>query len=146
VNELMREIRDQKPPVTTRRLYEPVHQIRRTLREHYRKKRDHYGLDHPGFYDPNLRRLFSDAPEHKGNPTAASFLKRVRRELRTTVARWTGENQYTIDQVLKEISVHCREQRLRLRGAEAQTKQDMLVLLSVQTMNYLHGGRYRVAL
>ena len=36
----------------------------RTLRYHYRKKRRHYGVDHPTFYDRDLRKLFSDAPEH----------------------------------------------------------------------------------
>ena len=35
-----------------------------TLRQHYRRKRRHYGVDHPAFYDRDLRRLFSDAPEH----------------------------------------------------------------------------------
>ena len=28
------------------------------------KRRRHYGVDHPAFYDRDLRRLFSDAPEH----------------------------------------------------------------------------------
>lgn len=146
VNELMHEIRDEKPAVTSRRHVEPVKNIRTTLREHYQKKREHYGIDHPGFYANDLRRLFSDEVQHKKNPTAASFIKRCRRELRETVARWTGQYQYTIDQVLKEMVLHCKEQRLRLRTSERQTKQDLLVLLSVQTMNYLHGGRHRVAL
>jgi hypothetical protein len=146
VDELMQEVCDGRPAVTSRRHVEPVQKIRTALRDHYQKKREHEGIDHPGFYDADLRRLFSDAPEHKKRATAASFLRRARRELRETVARWTGQYQYTIDQVLKEMMTHCREQRLRLRNSERQTKQDMLVLLSVQTMNYLHGGRHRVAL
>ena len=36
--------------------------LRKTLGEHYRQKREHYGLDHPDFYDSDLRNLFSDAP------------------------------------------------------------------------------------
>jgi hypothetical protein len=146
VHELMQEIREEKPLVTSRQHVEPLQQIRRTLREHYEKKREFYGIDHPGFYDPNLRRLFSDSPQHKDKPTAASFLKRARRELREIVARWTGEYEYTIDQVLKEMIAHCTAEKLRLRHSEDETKQDMLVLLSVQTMNYLHGGRHRIAL
>jgi hypothetical protein len=146
VDELMHEIRGEKPHVVSRRRVDPAQKLRITLREHYRRKREHYGLDHPGFYDADLRRLFSDERKHRGNPMAAAFLKSVRRELRETVARWTGEYQYTIDQVLKEMVLHCREQRLRLRTSERQTKQDLLVLLSVQTMNYLHGGRHRIAL
>ena len=46
---------------------------RKTLRQHYEQKRAHYGLDRPDFYDRDLRRLFSDAPEHAQQPTAARF-------------------------------------------------------------------------
>ena len=38
----------------------------KTLRAHYERKRRHYGVDHPDFYDRDLRKLFSDAPEHAG--------------------------------------------------------------------------------
>ncbi len=40
----------------------------------------------------------------------------------------------------------CDELNLRLTDTEDQTKLDFLVLLTVQTMNYLHSGRHRVAL
>ena len=39
-----------------------------------------------------------------------------------------------------------RELELRLTGTEEQTKLDFMVLLTVQTMNYLHSGRHRVVL
>jgi hypothetical protein len=35
---------------------------------------------------------------------------------------------------------------LRLKKDEESTKSDFLVMLTVQTMNYLHSGRHRVAL
>lgn len=146
VHDLMQEIREKKPVVVSRQHVDTLRQMKQTLRQHYQKKRDFYGLDHPGFYDRDIRRLFSDAPEHRENPTAAAFLKRVRGSVRETVARWTGETQYTIDQVLREIINHCREQRLRLRTDEEEATRELLVLLSIQTMNYLHGGRHRIAL
>jgi hypothetical protein len=40
----------------------------------------------------------------------------------------------------------ANELNLRLTFPEDRTKQDFLVLLTVQTMNYLHSGRHRVAL
>ena len=77
---------------------------------------------------------------------AATFLKRIRPEVRRTVARWTGQYQYMIDQVLGEVIERCRELGLRLECSEQETKQDALVMLSVQTMNHLHGGHHRLAL
>lgn len=146
LQELMTEIAGQPPPVTTRRKVDPVSQIRRTLRTHYARKREHYGVAHPAFYDRDLRRLFSDAPEHSHNMTAARFIARTRKEARRLVAEWTGEYQYTIDRVLELMIARCHQMRLRLRGTEESARMDFLVLVTVQTMNYLHSGRHRVAL
>jgi hypothetical protein len=146
VDELMHEIRDQKPRVTSREHVDPAGRIRKTLAEHYREKRARYGIDHPNFYDRDLRRLFSDAPEHRRLPSAATFLRRIRGELRRVIGHWTGEYQYTIDQVLGEMIDRCRELNLRLYRPEEDVKRDALVMLTVQTMNYLHGGHHRLAL
>lgn len=146
VDALMKEIREQKPKVTSREFVDPVSTIRKTLREHYERKREHYGLDHPNFYDQDLRRLFSDAPEHARCPSAAAFPRRLGPTLRREVARWTGEYQYTINEVLDEMIQRCRELKLRVDRPAAQIERDALVLLTIQTMNYLHDGRHRVAL
>ena len=78
---------------------------------------------------------------------ASRFINRIRREVRRTVAAWTGVYQYTIDQVLEEMAERCDELQLRFAaGAEDRTRADFIVVLTVQTMNYLHSGRHRVAL
>ena len=64
VAELMEEIRGEKPAVVSREHVEPVRKLRKTLGEHYAKKRDQYGINLPNLYDQHLRRLFSDAPEY----------------------------------------------------------------------------------
>ena len=146
MDELMSEVAGKPPLETTDRIVEPLRRIRRTLRQHYRRKRKHYGLDYPNFYDRDLRRLFSDAPEFASNTPAATFLGRSRRDVRRLVASWTSAYQYTIDQVLEDMITRCRQLDLRLTRTEERTRQDFIVLLTVQTMNYLHGGRHRVAL
>ncbi len=146
VSEVIAEVRGEKPRVTSRARFEPVRSIRKTLRQHYQRKRSHYGVEHPDFYDRDLRRLFSDAPEHAKCPSAASFLRRIRPSLRRSVAQWTGEYQYTIDQVLAEMVARCRELDLRLHRPAADVERDALIMLTIQTMNYLHDGHHRVAL
>ncbi len=146
LDDLMREIAGTPPPVTAQPPVDPLSSLQKTLREHYKAKREHYGLTHQTFYDGDLRRLFSDAPAFKANKTAASFLSRLRKEVRRKVAGWTGEYQYTIDQVLEAMISRCRELNLRLAVPEDQAKLDFTILLTVQTMNYLHSGRHRVAL
>jgi hypothetical protein len=146
MDRLMREISRQRPSVTSKRQVDPLERLRKTLAEHYRKKREHYGLDHPDFYDSDLRNLFSDASQFAKNPSAARFVRRIRREVRMTVASFTDSYQYTIDQLLEKIIERCRDLNLRLIDSEESTKTDFLVFLTVQTMNYLHSGRHRVAL
>jgi len=146
VDSLMDDICGQKPPVTSREHVDSLAKTTTTLREHYEEKRQRYGLDHPDFYDGDLRRLFANSNNGSNLPSASAFLRKMRPELRTVVRRWTGEYQYTIDQVLKEMIERCRQLNLRVDRPIDEVKHDALVMLTVQTMNYLHGGHHRLAL
>lgn len=147
VTEIMNEIKGERPSVISKMHIEPIRELQKTLREHYDKKRVHYGMEYPSFYDRDLRRLFSDKVEYSHNTTACAFLRKNRSELRKGVARWTGQHAYTIDQVLSEMIERCREMRLRLvTDDEVETLREVMVMLTVQTMNYLHGGHHRIAL
>ncbi len=143
---LMREVGGQRPLVRTRRRVEPLERLRTTLRKHYAEKRAHYGVDYPNFYNRDLRRLFSDAPEYLKNPTAARVMQQIRRDVRRIVAEWTGAYQYTIDRVIEDMIASARELHLRLKYPLDRTKLDFTILVTVQTMNYLHSGRHRMAL
>jgi hypothetical protein len=143
---LMQSIRGKTARVVNTTEVDPLSRLRKTLRQHYKNKRRHYGVDHPNFYDRDLRRLFSESPDFAGNITAAQFLARNRRPTRRLVASWTGIYQYTIDQVLEEMIARSRELKLRLAVPEDQARQEFAVLLTVQAMNYLQGGGHRVFL
>ncbi len=146
MDRLMRGLASVRPRVKSKRQVDPLSRLKKTLGEHYRVKREHYGLDHPDFYESDLRNLFSDAPQYAKNLSAARFVRRIQREARSTVASFTDSYQYTIDQLLEKIIERCRELNLRLTDAEEATRIDFMVFLTVQTMNYLHSGRHRVAL
>jgi hypothetical protein len=143
---LMRTLGGQSPRVENFEEVDPLRRLRHRLRRHYRRKRLRQGIEHPKFYDRELRRLFSDAPEFATRMTAAQFLARIRRPVRRVVADWTGIYQYTIDKVFEDMITRCRELKLRLAVPEEQARYEFTVLLTVQTMNYLHSGRHRVAL
>jgi hypothetical protein len=143
---LMAEIAGRPPVNASRRRVEPLERLRTTLRRHYARKREHYGLEYPHFYDRDLRRLFSADPEHRRNRKASRFIQSIRRDVRRLVAEWTGAYQYTIDRVIEDMTTRAGELNLRLKYPEDRTKLDFTMLLTVQTMNYLHSGRHRVAL
>ena len=143
---LMTSLAGARPAVRTKEQVDPISRIKRTLKDYYDEKRNRFGVDHPKFYDRDLRRLFSDEAAFKSNPTAAGFITRLRKSIRRHVAKWTGEYQYTIDRVLDDMIRRCRELDLHVAGPEEQVKLGFTVLLTLQTMNYLHSGRHRVAL
>ena len=146
MDRLMRSLAGSRPGARTKRQVDPLPTLRQTLADHYREKRAHYGVDHPDFHESDLRNLFSDAVQYANRPSAARFVRRIRKEARTIVASFTDSYQYTIDQLLENIIDRCRALNLRLTESEESTKADFLVFLTVQTMNYLHSGRHRVAL
>jgi len=144
VDELMTEVASRPARVRCRERTDAVGGLRTTLREYYAEKRARYGTESPDFYDRDLGRLFVPRGEAKGGHSAHRFLSRARPEIRRRVGRWTGEYQYTIDQVLKEMIERARELDLVLAAEEPQVLLDAMVLVAVQTMNYLHSGHHRL--
>lgn len=143
---LMGELRGVEPRVIDATEIDPLRRVRHTLGYHYRTKRKYYGIEHTTFYDSDLRRLFSDAPEFAANVTAAQLITRMRKPVRRLVASWTGIYQYTIDRVLEEMIGRCRELKLRLAVPEERARHELPVMVTVQAMNYLHSGRHRVVI
>jgi hypothetical protein len=141
VDELMTDLAGVPPAVRTRRRVDPLPQLRSTLLTYYRAKRERYSPGFTDMYDKDLLRLFSSSPRHRNQPTAASFLRRHRQDIREIVAKWTGEYRFTLDQVLKQMIGRCRELRLRAVGSERQLKLDFAILLTMHTTTYLYRGR-----
>lgn len=146
VDNLMQGCRNGRARVRSRERVDPVRTIRKTLREHYEEKRARYGLDMPDVYDRELQRLFADPSEHNGRVSAASFVRRHRVEFRRVISRWTGQYQYTIDQLLGDMINRCRELNLRLDRPEDEVVRDAIVMITAQVMHSLHEGHHRFAL
>jgi hypothetical protein len=146
VDELMKELKGVAPYVRTRRQVEPLRDLRMTLGEHYEEKRRHYTIHYPDVYDRDLQRIFSAEPTRRRAERASAFLRRNRRAIRRMVARWTGEYQFTLDQVLNDLIGRCRELKLRASGPEQKLRTDFAVFLTVQTMHYLYNRRNWIAL
>jgi hypothetical protein len=145
VERAMAGLQGRPPLVKTRRMPDALPTLKRTLRRHYQRRRQHYGVVHRDAYDRSLRRLFAEAGAN-GGPPAAPFLSRIRRNARRRVQRWTGEYQYNIDQMLEDIIARCRELDLRLARPEPETEAEFTALLTSLSMTRLQRSRHRVPL
>jgi len=143
VDELMGEIAGKRPPNMTRERLDPLHELSQTLGEHYQKRQAFYAFTPPKTYDRDLLRLFSADPRHRRGPPASAFIRRHRARIRQLVARWTGENQLTLDAVLDDMISRSRELDLRVVGSERKLVTDFTVLLTAKTMHALFGPSRR---
>jgi hypothetical protein len=143
VDELMGEIAGTRPPVMTRERVDPLHGLSQTLGEHYQKKQAFYAFKPPKTYDRDLSRLFSSDPRHRREQPASVFIRRHRAQIRQLVARWTGENQLTLDAVLDDMISRCRELDLRAAGSERKLVINFTILLTAKTMQTLFGPSRR---
>jgi hypothetical protein len=142
VDEVMRQIGGRVPPVKNRSRPYSLASMRRSLRTHYRIKRERYRVDFAENYDEDLSRIFG----HKGELSASRFLERNRALLRKQIARWTGIPGYAVDLVLKDWIERSRARKLRLQKSPEKTHRDVLAALTVRVMQYLQSGNYQVAL
>ncbi|MGA2126717.1 MAG: putative zinc-binding metallopeptidase [Xanthobacteraceae bacterium] len=143
VDELMSEIAAEKPVLTRRLQVDPLSRLTTTLAEHYRKKQARYAVDSPTTYDRDLHRIFSDDPRHRQSPAASTFILKNRAKVRHLVSRWTGEYQLTLDAVIDDMIVRCRELGLRAVGPERQLRMDFTVLLTAKTVHSLYSPSRR---
>ncbi len=140
IHATMQELAGTAAPVRSRRRVDTLPTLRKTLAEHYEAKQKHYASSFPTVYDRDLLRLFRE-PE-PGKPrrgeAASSFLRRHRSEIRKMVSHWTGEPEYVLEQVFREMIGRSRELKLRAIGTERRLKLDFAILLTVRTTQYLY--------
>src|SRR6516162_2627332 len=143
LDELMAEIASAPPLLTRRERVDPLAELNETLAEHYRKKQALYVFDTPKTYDRDLLRLFSSDPRHRRSQAASAFIRHNRARVRQMVARWTGEYQLTLDALLDDMIVRCRELDLRAVGPERKLIMEFTVLLTAKTVHALFGPSRR---
>lgn len=146
VDELMQDIKGLAPAVKTRRRVEPFTESRMTLREYYEQKKESGSIEWPAFYDTELLQIFSRDKRYARRLSASMFLRQHRRDLVEAVAEVTNVHPYTIVHILDHVKERCKALQLHLRQSERDTRQRMLILLTMQTMNAVHSGYFRLAL
>jgi putative zinc-binding metallo-peptidase len=146
VDQVMGRMAERRPPRKPRRFVEPLSALKKTLREHYRRKREYYTIHWPASYDSNLYRIFSPDSRHHHSGNAAQFLRHIRRDLAGVVARGTGVHLYTINHIVRHMIVRCRELNLHLTMPEEDARELTIITLTMQMMQVLRSGYHRIPL
>src|SRR5207249_10528660 len=142
----MRGLAGKSPKRLARREVDPLETLKKTLREHYRRKRAYYTIHWPASSERNLFRVFSSEPRHRLYPSAAQFLRHIRRDICELVAQGTGVHLYTINHIVKHMIVRSRVLNLRLTIPEKEARELTVVALTMQLMQILRTGYHRIPL
>ena len=145
VDELVGDLAGVPPPVRSRAQLDPLRSIKKTLRRHYRERREFYGVDLPDFYELQLERIFAPG-RAASRESAAAFLRRIGPDLRRRVVKTTGSHPYTVDQFLNEMIARARKLGLKRTRGERDVKLETAILLAAQVMGYVSGGGRQIAL
>jgi hypothetical protein len=100
--------------------------MRSTLQAFYERRRRVLGSDFPGYYDGVLQRIFRR--DGDGEP-ATRFLRRNRKSIMDSVARWTGHRKYDIHELLAKLVKRCDALALRVGPHEQDALVDTAVLI-----------------
>ena len=146
VDALMEELKGERPPVRTRARVAPISQLTATLRAYYEDKRAFYAVDFPSTYDRELCRVFSTSPKFADRELASRFITRHAKAIRALVARWTGESEFTIDQLLRDMIGRSRVLKLRVPGPDARVLLDFAGVLAVRSVHFLYRRRESIPL
>jgi hypothetical protein len=141
VDELMREAAELPPPPLRVARISDAARLRKTLARYYAERRKLYAEDYPDFYDADLRALF----EH-GDPadeSAARFMRRARKTLVPAVVRWTGQHKYTVDRLVRRLTLRCESLGLQAPRNEARVSAELAAYLAALVTNHLHTGRFK---
>ncbi len=143
VDELMKSVAGLPPKKPKGRKYWDASKMAVQLGRFYARKRRFLAEDLPGFYAPDLKRMFSDDPIHAAHEGAPRFLHRKRRDITNTVARWTGRHKYALNKLLEQLIVTSRELNLHLKGDEAAALTEVVAFMATRIMNYLYTGKFK---
>jgi hypothetical protein len=144
VEGLIKKIGDRAPTVTAQgRPPWSASRMTSTLAAHYQRKRRELGSEFQGFYDDSLQTLFSTKSAGHSPLKASKILRHHRRQLVSSVTRWTGHRKYDIHQLVN--SLIARSDTLELFGRTGDTDNmiGVTALVTAIANNTLRTARRR---
>ncbi len=100
--------------------------------------------EYPDFYDKDLKRIFNGDPSlSKRECGAARFMARHRRQIVESVSHWTGERKYTINSLVRKLTLRCDSLDLRVGKTEAETNLEVAAYLATLVTHYLFTGKFK---
>jgi len=144
VEELMTDLRGQRPPVRVRQTVEPITADRRTLGEFYRARLQRQVAGRARDVDEMLRRAFR-TPQAGERPgvRAGTYIRSAKAQIRRSVALRLDVSEYLVHQVMRLVLHRSDQLGLLLRGSRRDARAPVERLLVRVARLHLDGSAGR---
>lgn len=144
VDQMMKDIKGQKPKVVRRERPGLITRSRKKLKTFYAEQKSYLELSEDFNLTPAFAHLFSTSSKFQKHKLATVFLKKERNDVLSSIAHWTGQDVYTIGQMWDELMEHLSEKKFRLIHSEKQTRLEIVAMLTAYNMNMIHSGSHAI--
>jgi len=139
IEELMRSLAGKAPTHMPKYRVAEYDCLNLKLKTYYARKRKLYEDIYPGFYDADLRQLFSAPTGIK----ASRYLRLRRRRLMNSVCQWTNEKKFRVNELLSRLIDRCDELALHVLDDDPQQDFRVASYITTLVMNYLFTGKFK---
>jgi hypothetical protein len=139
VDDLMKSLAGKPPTLMPKYREAEYNFLNVKLKTYYARKRKVYEEQYPGFYDIDLKQLFSAPSGIK----ASSYLRQRRRRLMNSVSQWTNEKKFRINKLLARLIDRSDELGLRVQNDDPQQDFRVASYITTLVMNYLFTGKFK---
>jgi hypothetical protein len=141
VDQLMQKLAGKPPLIFSKARISDASRLRSRLEVHYKRRRRLYAQEFPDFFDADLKKLFAEPSDAPNGERAATFLRRSNKLILNAVSAWTGEPKFTINRVLRALTVRCAELDLRLKAESAAI--EIAAYLATLAAHYRLTGKFK---
>src|SRR2546429_1874255 len=139
VDELMKSLAGKPPVHMPKYRVADYNFLNVKLKTYYARKRKLYEEMYPGFYDVDLKQLFSAPAGIK----ASSYLRQRRRRIMNSVAQFTNEKKFRVNKLLARLIDRSDELGLRVQNDDPQQDFRVASYITTLVMNYLFTGKFK---
>ncbi|PCJ52295.1 MAG: hypothetical protein COA79_24515 [Planctomycetota bacterium] len=143
VNTLMNSLKKRECKVPYSPLAYQIKNLKRTLAKHYRIRKKLYAQDSENYFDNDLKKVFQATKEGSSGTSAASYIRKSRSSIESSVAIWTLEKKFTIKRLLTQLIKRCHTLGLYIPKDEEKTKANFLIYFTSLISNYMHTSHFK---
>jgi len=142
VDKLMADIAGKDPVHSCDKQYWSASKLKQTLDYYYKRRRREFAEDLPGFFDPELKKIFR---ETSGRPkeSAKQFIRKHRRQIIKSMGMWTGKNKYLINEIMGKLLSAASELELQRYTDQDVALLELATYVNTMVMNRLFTGRLK---